>query len=435
MNTIRTIGFMTASALVAGVALADLPEVTDMKVEQRGRTLKVDYKLTSAPAVVTMDVQTNSPSGWASIGGENIQNFTPASAVFRIVDTKDADDSGVYKIRWRPDLSWPGHKLDPNDIRVVLTAWATNATPDYMVVDLTLTAATNSQAYYPSVDYLPGGLFGNDDYRTSKLVMRRIHAKDVEWTMGSINEAGRTDAREKPHLVKLASDYYIGVFPVTQSQWQLVTGYNPSTFTDEATKAMRPVNGLCWFEVRCCGNGNVDMPENYWPNKPRSNSFLGRLRTKTGLDFDMPGEAQWEFACRAGNGEGKWGNGAAYTDATTDPNLPGRYAGNAGTETGTKTVGSYGQNDWGIYDMHGNVKEWCLDWWYEDISGLGGAINIDPANPSQTLKGTTSGSRMCRGGCYGSAASACRSADRAYGSQGYRNAEIGVRVVCGGGLQ
>ena len=449
MKALNTLGFVAATSLAAGFAFADLPAVKDMNVVQKGRTLKVTYKLTSAPAVVTMDVQTNSPSGWASIGGENIQSFTPESAVFRIVDTKDATDD-IYSIKWRPDLSWPGHKIAANDIRVVLTAWATNATPDYMVVDITKTALPNSQKYYPSVEFLPGGLLKNDDYRTNKLVLRRIHAKDVTWTMGSVNEAGRgapSTADETAHTVTLPNDYYMGVFEVTQSQWVLLSlgnPINPSKFAEEATKAMRPVDSVSFSEVRL-NKTSTAVPASYWPAKPNQYSFLGQLRSRTGLLFDLPSEAQWEFACRAGNGEGKWNDGSAYTDATTDQNLPGRYAKNGGlidgstepakncsTNNATMIVGSSAPNSWGLYDMHGNVKEWCQDWWQINISTLGGAVNIDPKDGSKLIDGSTSGSRIARGGCYGDVSADCRSAARSKGSEGYGNYQIGFRVMCGG---
>ena len=434
---------ITACAAVSGIA--DLPEVTDMTVRQVRRTVTIEYSLTQSPAVVTLDVQTNGANGWVSIGGEHIQNFTEDSDVFRIVGGKSR-----YSIKWRPDLSWPGHRVPANNIRAVLTAWETNAPPDYMVVDLT-TVSTNAQAYYPAEEFLPGGLLGNDDYRTTKIVMRRIHAKNVEWTMGSVNEVGRTAANEIPHLVTLSNDYYIGVFPVTQTQWFRVMGTSPSVWTNEAYKAMRPADNLAYNDVRCSpyqekGGNVVADTSTYWPNAPHKKSFLGVIRRRTSIDFDMPSEAQWEFACRAGNGEGKWGDGSAYSNEEEDPNLPGRYKYNGGLVNGTDTpdrfcstdnataaVGSYGKNSWGIYDMHGNVAEWCNDYWIADRSSLKGAVNIS-ADGQSPLIGSSS-SRAMRGGAYNSPASGCRSAWRAGGTASYRSEPRGVRLVCMGSIE
>ena len=433
---------MTACAVVSG--FADLPEVTDMTVRQFKRTVTIEYSLTQSPAVVTLDVQTNGVNGWASIGGEHIQNFTEDSDVFRIVGGKPR-----YSIKWRPDLSWPGHKVPANNIRAVLTVWETNAPPDYMVVDLT-TVSTNAQAYYPSEEFLPGGLLGNDDYRTTKMVMRRIHAKNVEWTMGSVNEEGRNKDNEVPHLVTLPNDYYIGVFPVTQTQWFRIMGTSPSIYTNEAYKAMRPADRVAYTEIRCSGWVTTSQVQadktTYWPNAPHKNSFLGKIRARTSIDFDMPTEAQWEFACRAGNGEGKWGNGTAYSNAEQDPNLPGRYMYNGGlingtddpdrfctTNNATAAVGSYGKNSWGLYDMHGNLWEWCHDYYVDDCSSLNGAANVSDDGQSPRL-GTAS-TRVKRGGCFKSTASSCRSAARGSGSPTYRNDLHGVRLICMGNIE
>ena len=432
-------------ALALGAALGAfgdaVPVVSGATMVQPSgtREVTITYTLSDAPAVVTLDIQTNATDDtWASIGGENVQNVT--GDVWKKVGI------GTHEIKWQPDLSWPNHKIAAGGARAVVTAWALDNTPDYMVVSLSDAAEVNTQKYYPAVDFLPGGLLDNDAYRKTKLVMRKIMAKDVEWTMGSVKEPGRQAAREATHEVTLTNNYYVGVFPVTQTQWALVKTDNsePANFTNAAARAMRPVEKVSYNEIRNSNNSTAKSEYN-WPNAPYSGSFLGKLRTKTGLDFDLPSEAQWEFAARAGNGTGSWGDGSGILDATEDANLDalGRYKANGGSisdqncgaENGTAIVGSYAPNDWGLYDVHGNVWEWCLDWYEDDILALDGAVNINPANPAQTFGGSTVSVRVKRGGSWGSGAGSCRPAYRAQPKPTDAGSSEGFRVVCTAGLR
>ena len=185
---------------------------------------------------------------------------------------------------------------------------------------------------------------------------------------------------------------------------------------------------------------------------PAPDSFLGLLRLKTGLDFDLPSEAQWEFAANAGNGSGYWNDGSAILNEDLDENLNllGRYKNNPATNSsesppattsptdgGTAIVGSYAPNAWGLYDMHGNVWEWCLDWYADDITGIGGKVNIDPETPANTLSGNpaSGASRVRRGGSWNFAAGDCRSANRNYANPAARYNALGFRLVCTAGLQ
>ena len=460
MNIKKTIlcAVATASAMLMA---SDTPEVSNVTMTQAsfGRQVTITYQLNNAPngAVVTLDVETNATGGvWASIGGEAVCNAQ--GAVWRKVTSADADGSGKYTITWRPDLSWEGHKVElaNGGARAVVTAWALDNKPDYMVVDISAAAQPNTQRYYPAADFVPGGV-ANSLYKTTTLLMRKIMAKDVTWTMGSttLENQSRYAAREGTHQVSLTNNYYIGVYEVTQSQWSQVATNSSNTANSQTEGFMRPMEKLCYNEIRL----KVDSKDaatsseiaNYsWPKAPNPSSFLGLLRLKAGLDFDLPSEAQWEFAARAGNGCGYWNNGLPILNTTPDANLNllGRNESNggmpqgnapdssAGPTNGTAIVGSYSPSSWGLYDMHGNVKEWCLDWYADDITGIDGKVNINPANPANTLSGNSSGgNRVCKGGAFYGGAGSNRPAYRAGGAPTGRDSGTGIRVICTAGLK
>ena len=273
---------------------------------------------------------------------------------------------------------------------------------DYMIVDL---SAGPTAPSYP-IDYTNAPPAGGwtDEYKTTKLVLRRIPGGS--FTMGSpTNELGRWD-EEAPHPVTLTKDYYLGVFEVTQRQWERVMGYWPSYFTNALYRDFRPVERVAYHDVRGTGAGTN------WPadGGVDADSFLGRLRAKTGQAFDLPTEAQWERACRAGTPTAL-NSGFDLTNIYADVHVKavGRYAYNGGstytansdTNSGSAKVGSYQPGPWGLYDLHGNVWEWCLDW-YGDYPGAAS----DPA-------GADSGSsRAERGGGFNDFAAVCRSANR-----------------------
>lgn len=454
---------LAASAAVSAATADLVPEVSGVTMSQppNSRRVTIGYTLANAPAVVTLDVQTNrtgaataDAADWVSIGGENIRFVT--GDVWKKVEV------GERTITWRADRSWRGHKVDA--VRAVVTAWSLDNTPDYLVVDISEKAQKDTQRYYPSAAFLPGGLLGNPDYRTTSIVLRKVMAKDVTWTMGStVLETHRNAANEATHKVTLTNSYYFGVFPVTQAQWALIQTSNPypAWFNNVADRAMRPVERLCYNEIRNAANSGTADTAYDWPNDPNPGSFLGLLRARTGLDFDLPSEAQWEFAARAGNGDTKWGDGSAIMNTWKDTNLDrlGRYIRNGGrvqngssyvdpaqncdATQGTAIVGTYEPNDWGIYDTAGNVREWCLDWHAEDISALDGAVNIDPKNPANTLAGTEGKERVLRGGSWNMAgwgtftdAGCCRPAWRECRDPATRNhTAFGFRVVCTAGLK
>ncbi len=439
-------------AVAASAAVqAAVPGVSDVTMEQvDGRLVTITYTLSDAPAIITLDVQTNvSGDVWASIGGEAVCNAE--GDVWRKVGSSlSGGGSTTGTITWRPYRSWPGHTIAAGGARAVVTAWALDNTPDYMVVDLSYAARADSQTYYPSADFLPGGILSNNIYRTTKLVMRKIMAKGVEWTMGSTTrETQRTAEREATHQVTLTNNYYIGVFEITQKQWALIQTGNatPSKFSNAIYRDMRPVESVCYNEIRNSSSQTADTDYD-WPADPHPSSFLGLLRKRTGIDFDLPSEAQWEFAARGGHGDGLWGDGSAIQNSSPDSNLDllARYMMNdgyiggttepstsCGATNGTAIVGSYMPNSWGLYDTAGNVWEWCLDWLEDGITNYNGKVNIDYANSSNTLSGVAGGYRMLRGGSWSNWARYCRPAQRNSFVPTIQANDFGLRVCCPAG--
>ena len=184
-------------------------------------------------------------------------------------------------------------------------------------------------------------------------------------------------------------------------------------------RAKHPVEQVTYNMIRDGGDSNY-----YWPKPPKDGTFLGKLRKKTGLDFDLPTEAQWGFACRAGNGSTKWGDGSDIEIGKTgeDENLNrlGCYRASS-----PAIVGSYEPNAWGIYDMSGNVWEWCLDGFKDDITSLEGATNAK-----------TGSNVVLRGGCWSDTSAAySRPARRESIDSARVTSTYGFRLVCTAGLQ
>jgi len=434
---------------------AVLPTVTvDSFTVSDSGIATIDYTLGNGPAVVTVDVETNGPSGWASIGTANIYpanlKFGPSGDANRLVQ------SGSRSIRWRVNRTWPNQSAD---IRAVLTAWPADDTPDYMVVDLNDgVAAADRVRYYASSNSLPGGgLFAIDDYRTTKLVMKKVLAKGVTWTMGNASNFGRIVEREASHPVTLSNNYYLGVFPLTQKQCNMINGAAVDADFFPIDGDMRIRDRIFFHTWAPMARGSTP-----YPGAPDSGSLLGKLRKMTeGVvdDWDLPSEAQWEYAAKAGHGEAYWGDDTPIMIGSTNYNydvtVPGRFRYNQAdqswcnsqadwlaknaeqpTSNGTPVAGSYRPNAWGFYDMAGGVFEWCLDWFQENIVAYGGAVN---ANGEYRLDGSTpyDNQHVKRGGSWRNGASACRPSYRDFSNPTYLGDcfETGMRVSCRAGLK
>lgn len=417
---LSVIVFASCAANLFGTA-TDVPIVSDVSFDQPGggRTVTVTYNLQYAPAIVTVDVLTNG----VSIGAENIVSFEG--------DVGKVVQPGERQFKWFAKRDWPDRLITENIVSVKLRAWSLFSPPPYMVADL---ETASNVTYYVSADAIPGGVT-NNIYKTSRIVMRRIDAVGVRWNMGRHpTENGYTSSRpqDKIHSVQLTNDYYIGVFELTQGQWKRIAGfYQYSDVTTDGVREVYPLQYVAFTEMREAApvsSGNppaLDSNSSYiFPAPPAPNSFLGTLSSLTGVAFDLPSECEWEYACRAGNYGAKWGDGSLIqlkggADAGEDTNLTrlGAYKKNADA---IQPVGSYEPNSWGLYDMHGNLWEMCLDWYGVDITALDGAVNPTPSSNNR---------RVDRGGAKHSTQYQCHSAYRDSDNPAGRSLGIGYRLV------
>ena len=317
--------------------------------------------------------------------------------------------AGTHRMTWTVTDDYPN--FNSTAFTVKMTA-LTGAAP-YMVVDLSggVDALSYPVTYLSSV---PAGGWG-DEYRGTKMVFRLI--PPGHFMMGSpSDEPGHSD-REDLHAVVLTRPFYIGVFECTQKQYELVMGAKPSYYKGD----YRPVEQVSYNDIRGSVNGAG------WPthNQVDANSFMGRLRSKANMLFDLPTEAEWEYACRAGTSTGlnsgkEYDNGANCSEvARWNGNKNDGKGGYSGAHT---KVGSYRANAWGLYDMHGNVWEWCRDLWCYRGLGFSGVVN--PKGET----GDTDSRVVKGGGCRDN--TRLRSAQRGYCGKDSRGDSGGFRVFC-----
>ena len=202
---------------------------------------------------------------------------------------------------------------------------------------------------------------------------------------------------ETQHSVTLTRGFWMLETEVTQAMWKSVMGTDPSLFKG----AQNPVESVSW---KACDD------------------FCKKLSSKLGLTVSLPTEAQWEYACRAGTTSAySFGSSLNGREANCDGNYPYGTSTKGPYLEKTVPVKSYAPNTWGLYDMHGNVWEWCQDWYDEDYYAE--SPTSDPTGPS-------SGSlRVIRGGSWISRAQFCRSAYRGGNTPGYRRSDLGFRPV------
>ncbi|MBE9227331.1 formylglycine-generating enzyme family protein [Phormidium sp. LEGE 05292] len=240
------------------------------------------------------------------------------------------------------------------------------------------------------------------------VILEMVAIPGGTFLMGSsTDEPESSDGEEPQHSVTI-KPFLMGKFLVTQAQWQTVAGFpkvkidlnpDPSHFKG----ANRPVEQVSWYEAV---------------------EFCERLSQKTGRNYRLPSEAEWEYACRAGTTTPFHFGETITTDLA---NYDGNFVYASGSQgiyrEQTTEVGSFPANAFGLYDMHGNVWEWCADHWHENYDGA-------PNDGSIWLSSDETSSRRLRGGSWYSFPDFCRSACRSNGFADLVNNSFGFRLVC-----
>lgn len=247
------------------------------------------------------------------------------------------------------------------------------------------------------IDYLLSGSWPwepeepvTETFTVNGVTFKMVPVDGGTFTMGATEEQW-SDAldREKPAHEVTISSFYIGETEMTKALWQAVMG---SEFTGDL---QCPVDGLSWDECQ---------------------TFLVNLNQLTGKTFRLPSEAEWEYAARGG----KLSRGYKYAGSNTIDDVAWYH----GNNTGTRPVATKAPNELGLYDMSGNVDEWCQDWYSSSYYSISPTVNpIGPTGP------TPFEARVCRGGTRVTYASGCRVSHRSYGSQNSGYASRGLRLA------
>ncbi len=220
---------------------------------------------------------------------------------------------------------------------------------------------------------------------TNSIGMKLVLMPKGTFMMGSPAEEVGGQDDEQQHQVTISKNYFLGMTEVTQGQYEKVMGTNPSHFQKRVIRltdsSMYPVEQVSWEDaVEFCKKLS-ELPE----------------EKKAGRIYRLPTEAEWEFACRAGSK-------TAFSFGDQPSSLSNHAWFNANSDDKTHPVGEKKPNAWGLYDMHGNVAEWCSDWYGDYPKG----VVSDPTGPKEGL------SPVFRGGCWYSEAALCRSASRGW---------------------
>ena len=295
------------------------------------------------------------------------------------------------------------------DIRVLDFEIGRLSQPDHLVAPFNKQAAQAAQQAWAR--HLQA-----DAATTNSIGMKLTLIPAGEFMMGSPDEEEGHSDDETEHRVRITKPFFLGVYEVTQAEYERVMGTNPSWFSSTGIgkgsvsgldTSRFPVELVSWDDAAEFCRKLSSLPEE-------------RAARRT---YRLPTEAEWEYACRAGTTSPfHFGSQLNGEQANCDGGYPYGTTDKGPDLKRTTTVGSYAPNAFGLYDMHGNVWEWCQDWYGEQYYAT--SSSADPKGPS------SGSSRVLRGGSWGSGARYCRSAYRGRYTAGYRYDGSGFRLLC-----
>lgn len=280
----------------------------------------------------------------------------------------------------------------PSNLQITLTKEASNTSVQSVVMPQVSSSSQQVISSSSSSGFSSSSLSSGSNIISipvkNGISIDMVRVEAGTFMMGATSEMQNPWDNEKPvHQVTLTNDYYIGKYEVTQALWWAVMGSNPSNFKGEN----HPVKNVSWNDCH---------------------DFIRMLNILTGKHFRLPTEAEWEYAARGG----RKSKGYQYSGSNSLSDIAW-YADNSGSTT--HAVGTKEPNELGIYDMSGNVWEWCQDWYDSYTSS-------SQTNPT----GAASGSRrVFRGGSWLYYAGSCRSSNRYDVTPDYRSNNLGFRLV------
>ena len=394
-------------AMFGYVAMASSPVVSNVTISPPSDKIYSNslfsYDISSEPGIVTFHIETNGvpvDCPYLNVSGDMNMLVHP----------------GTHSFRWRNDLDLPDATIRSPSCRIVVKAWSTNSPPDYLVYNL----ETPSEAprYYAKAADVPGGVTATK-YKTTHLVMRRIHAAGQSFLMGSQSSDPVYAANAAVHEVAFTRDFYIGIYEVTIGQMLKAKSSGSTVLT--AYKNSFTESSAIYNEVKKTTDLNCSRAAAqttfkwYWFGAGYSYPSTGKtcmsggqmqaFRTATGNPtMFLPTSYQWEFACRAGSCMRLYSGSRASSGDAVD--ALGWHTGNNADDPDwyndsdgrylPHVVGLKAPNAWGLYDMLGNVDEMCVDAWAASpIRNADGTPVVDPVGPWVSADTTQ---RVVRGG-------------------------------------
>ena len=325
--------------------------------------------------------------------------------------------SGAKRITW-DSTKQLGHTVDSSAVKVAIYAEDVTGDATYIVFDLT----SNTVGFTKTAPSVAEGAIS----KLTQVWFRRVEAGT--FVMGSnSNDPYHSEyaASEVEHTVTITKPFYMGVFEFTQKQFETIAGYNPVEMWAYIGPT-KPVDSVSYNDLRG-ENAGATWPQ-YTDHRVDATSFFGVFRARFGNQFifDLPTDAQWEMACRDKGdgtywGSGVWNDGSAILGTNPDSNLDKLANYDGDSSPVPHEVGTKDPNYIGLYDMHGNVDEVCLDIWAPDVS----SYTVDPVGPLPSYNLY----RVVRSGDCSTDAKECRAAHRSFLFPSNRLSEDGFRAV------